>query len=312
MKEIYKKIDGYENYEVSNFGNVKSLNYKKTGKERLLKKTIGGTGWYYYVSLSKNGKLKIFTVHQLVAMAFLNHKPNGYSVVINHIDNNPLNNHVDNLELVSQRYNTSSHKTDPGLRYNEKKEKWTVNIRINNKNMYLGSFDNKNNAQSIYDNAIKNLDKFTGDVRLFRNLINPKSRKYEDIGIAIDTKNGGYIVYVKIDGKNIYIGRYNDKEIAKQMHGKAINNLINYNGNNDDFRKLIDPDSQKDRGVYLNNNKWRACIRINKIKIDLSSFNTKEEAKKVFDFAKTNRHIFDGDKKKFKEFCLLGELCSSD
>jgi hypothetical protein len=246
MKEEWKNIPGYEGlYQVSTFGNIKSLNYLNTGKERLLKKVINRSG-YYYIGLSKNGNRKLFKVHQLVVMAFLDHKPDGtMNVVVNHIDNNPLNNNVANLELVTNRYNLTCHKTDPGLTLNNKTNKWGVRLKINNKTIYLGSFDDKNEAQNIYENAIKNADKFNGDNDDFRNLINPKSRKYED------------------------------------------------------------------RGVCFYRNKWCARFAINKIRINFYGINSKEEAKRIFDFAKTNKHIFDGDKKKFKEFCLLGKLSSS-
>jgi len=49
--------------------------------------------------------IKSFKVHKLVAIHFLNHNPCGYKVVVDHIDGNPLNNHVNNLRLVSSREN---------------------------------------------------------------------------------------------------------------------------------------------------------------------------------------------------------------
>ena len=94
--EIWKNVKGFEDYEVSELGNVKSL---KLGKERILKNSIDKKG-YYKVNLSNKGKTKTFKVHKLVAMAFLNHKPCGYKIVVDHIDNNPLNNNVENLQLI--------------------------------------------------------------------------------------------------------------------------------------------------------------------------------------------------------------------
>lgn len=104
--EIWKSLDflGYPDYEISNFGNVKSLNYNHTGKERLLKprKDKGG---YMRVLLCKNGKGKNFRVHRLVAMTFLEN-PNNLSCV-NHKDENKDNNHVNNLEFCTHEYNNN-------------------------------------------------------------------------------------------------------------------------------------------------------------------------------------------------------------
>lgn len=69
--EIWKDIDGYEGlYQISNEGNVKSLNYSHTGKERLLK-PASNRGGYLHVQLCKDGKVKHHTVHRLVAQAFI-------------------------------------------------------------------------------------------------------------------------------------------------------------------------------------------------------------------------------------------------
>ena len=104
--EIWKDIIGYESfYQVSNLGRVKSLNYNHTGKEEILKE-----GWVHYknggyrsVNLCKNGKRKTHLVHRLVAEAFI---PNPDNLpCINHKDENPSNNCVNNLEWCTQEYN---------------------------------------------------------------------------------------------------------------------------------------------------------------------------------------------------------------
>jgi len=105
--EIFKDIPGYEGiYQVSDLGRVKSL---KFNKEKILKPGVNNHG-YYTVVLCK-GKRKTINVHQLVAMAFLNHEPCGYNgLIVDHKDNNPLNNRLSNLQLISQRENTSKDK----------------------------------------------------------------------------------------------------------------------------------------------------------------------------------------------------------
>ena len=88
--EIWKQINDFDNYEVSNFGNVR----RKTKKGyHLLKPSVNNNG-YYQVSLSKDGKAKPFRVHRLVAVAFI---PNPDNLpIINHKDENKLNNNADN------------------------------------------------------------------------------------------------------------------------------------------------------------------------------------------------------------------------
>lgn len=100
MIEEWKEIEGYEGlYEVSNLGRVKSLKY---GKERILKAGKDGCG-YMLVNLCKEGKMKMFRIHRLVAAAFI---PNPQNLPeINHIDENKENNCSDNLEWCDRKYN---------------------------------------------------------------------------------------------------------------------------------------------------------------------------------------------------------------
>jgi hypothetical protein len=103
MIEIWKDIVGYEGlYQVSNFGQVKSLNYNHTGEEKILKPGKNNKG-YLFVNLCKNGKVKHFLIHRLVATMFIENFLN--KPYINHIDCNPKNNNVDNLEWVTQQEN---------------------------------------------------------------------------------------------------------------------------------------------------------------------------------------------------------------
>lgn len=98
MNEIYKDIQGYEGkYQISNLGNVYSLITNKILKPQ---KNIHG---YLKVGLYKNGKCKIFNIHNLVANAFIEN-PNNYKYV-NHKDENKTNNRVENLEFCSFYYN---------------------------------------------------------------------------------------------------------------------------------------------------------------------------------------------------------------
>ena len=102
MNEIWRKIEGFEKYEVSNLGRVRSLNYRQTGESKTLRLCKNSTG-YLHVDLYKNGNRYYKKVHRLVANAFIpniDNKPQ-----INHIDGNKINNRVDNLEWVTASEN---------------------------------------------------------------------------------------------------------------------------------------------------------------------------------------------------------------
>lgn len=105
MEEIWRDVKGYEGkYQVSNLGRVKSLNYNRTGVERVLKKQLDKDG-YECLMLAKNGKYKTCKVHRLVAEAFIPN-PDGLPCV-NHKDECKNNNIVTNLEWCSVAYNNA-------------------------------------------------------------------------------------------------------------------------------------------------------------------------------------------------------------
>jgi len=155
QKEIWKDIPNYEGlYQVSNLGNIKSLNYKKSGKSFNLKLNKASNG-YLTVSLCKNKIKKTFTIHNLVAISFLNHNPNGFKgLVIDHINDIKIDNRLVNLRLLTQRQNTSKKSKGSskyiGVSFCKKRKLWTVSISINNKKKYLGSYKNEMIASAVY------------------------------------------------------------------------------------------------------------------------------------------------------------------
>ena len=110
MKEIWKIIEEYPDYMISNMGRVKSLErnvVKGNGglykiEEKILK-SIKKRDGYLQINLSKEGKQKTCLIHRLVASTFLDNPNNFFEV--NHIDEDKTNNRVDNLEWCSREYN---------------------------------------------------------------------------------------------------------------------------------------------------------------------------------------------------------------
>ncbi len=165
--EIWKDVVGYEGcYQVSSFGRIKGVtrnvptwNGSRATKDIILKQII----WdgYYTACLCKDNKKKTVRVHQIMAMAFLNHKPSGYKYVVDHINNNRSDNRLENLQIITNRENSSKDKKNCSSSYvgvylrKLKVSKWTAYISINRKKKYLGSFFCEIQASEAYQKALR-------------------------------------------------------------------------------------------------------------------------------------------------------------
>ena len=157
--EEWRDIKGYEGYyQVSNLGRVKSF-YRNTETIKKLSDWKGGL--YLVVSLYKDKIHKTFNVHQLVAEAFLNHKPCRYKLVIDHIDNNPLNNNVENIQLITPRQNNSKDRLGTskyvGVCWDKARGKWKSGIKTKGVATHLGYFHCELKAHLEYVKALAEL-----------------------------------------------------------------------------------------------------------------------------------------------------------
>lgn len=93
MEEIWKPIQDFDDYQISNLGNVRNI---KTGQK--LNPHINRCG-YFSVSLCKNKKVKNFKIHRLIAIAFIPNQEN--KPTVHHKDKNKINNSIENLEWAT-------------------------------------------------------------------------------------------------------------------------------------------------------------------------------------------------------------------
>ena len=134
--EEYKIIQGFENYEISNFGNVRNIT---TG--RILKQSLDKNG-YKRINLNNTYTQHI---HLLVAKAFIPNPEN--KRVVDHIDGDRTNNNTSNLRWASHSENSMNRVLQSnnisgksGVQYNKRSNRWIVNISVNKKKTYIGSY----------------------------------------------------------------------------------------------------------------------------------------------------------------------------
>jgi hypothetical protein len=156
--EEWRQILGYEGlYEISNLGRVKSSLHNF---EKILKPSLNRTG-HLVVNLSKKGTGKTFLVHRLVAMSFIDNEQNYKD--IDHIDQNPSNNHVSNLRWASRSLNCANSKIRinnkssiyNGVSWCRQTKKWKSSIWHNHSVKCLGRFNDETTAARVYNEYCK-------------------------------------------------------------------------------------------------------------------------------------------------------------
>lgn len=110
-KEIWRDIKGYQGiYQVSNKGRVKSLNYRRSKEEHIMKVTTSHDG-YLYLTLYKKGYQNYYpTIHRLVFQTFVRPLRKGEDV--HHLNENKLDNRVENLIAIDKSQHLSVHKKE--------------------------------------------------------------------------------------------------------------------------------------------------------------------------------------------------------
>jgi len=146
-----KQIPGHPNYKITKDGKVWSF---KGEEPKKLKPFLNCNG-YYAVNLSVSGKRKRRTVHQLMAITYLGHEPNGSRLVVDHINHNQLDNRLENLQVVTQRKNISKDRNrDLPTGVYKIKDGFMSQITINYKREYLGYYKTPEEASRAYQDAL--------------------------------------------------------------------------------------------------------------------------------------------------------------
>ena len=157
--EVWKDLPEYiGHYQVSNLGNIRSLKYNKT---KILSKRLNKNE-RHSVNLSKDGIIKSGTkLHQLVAICFLNHKPCGHKLVVDHINNNKTNDKLYNLQVITARENSTKDKKGTskytGVCWHKRINKWQAAIQINGIIKHLGYYKNEQKASQAYQNELNKI-----------------------------------------------------------------------------------------------------------------------------------------------------------
>lgn len=159
--EQWKVIEGFDLYEISNTGKVRSKDrYIKCAKGirlhkgRIMKPIDNGTG-HLKVELKQDGRKKKAYVHRLVAVAFISNPEN--KPFVNHIDNDPTNNDVENLEWCTPQENTDWMNCQGRAK---RTQKWIENLHKAQEQTYVAVVgENIQTGEKIYFSKLNDVRK---------------------------------------------------------------------------------------------------------------------------------------------------------
>lgn len=122
-----------------------------------------GSGGYLMVALSNGKEPKYIRIHQIIAETFLDYAPDGNrKIVIDHIDEDKLNNADWNLRIVTNRFNCTRNPKGKsnlvGAQWCNTSKKWKSQVRYNGKRIYVGSFNTDLEAHNAYKSKLVELN----------------------------------------------------------------------------------------------------------------------------------------------------------
>ena len=239
VKEEWRDVPNYEGYyQVSDLGRVRSLDRVITysnGQKRFYKGRIrdGSINKYGYrqTTLTVNDKGRNFRFSQLVAMAFLGHKPDGNNLVIDHVNGDKSDDRVENLQIVTHRANsTTCFRSDKGsfsseyagVSWDKSRSKWLARIQDNGVNVYLGYYDTEIEASNTYQEALSKIK----DGSLNPDDYKPKHTSKHK-GVSFHKPRDKWQAYIKINGKQKHIGLFPTEILAHQAYQAKLKEIGN-------------------------------------------------------------------------------------
>lgn len=273
-KEIWEDVKGYEGlYQVSNCGRVKSLGRHRVGrdgvkkyyKERVIK--LGNFNGYRNIALWKDNRKKIIKIHRLVYQAFCGELVKG--LYIDHIDHDPSNNNVENLQQISHRENCSKDKWRHNCASNfvgvsRNGNGWRAEIMLNGENHHIGTFKTEEKAFNAYQMVLNNpneLDHFK----------KKETSKYR--GVWRDGSK--WRSAITLNGKKHHIGSFNIEGEASSAYQIILKDNTKIN----DYKEI---QTSKCLGVSLEGGRWRSQIKINGEKYHIGLFKTELDAHEAY------------------------------
>jgi len=228
-QEEWRDVPDYENiYQNSTLGRAKSLErirfHKKRGKEliktRILKQTICKKNGRLYVSLWKDKKKTTSSVSILMGEVFLNHK---YCPVkqelVDHKNNNPLDNRLENLQIITHRKNSTKDKSPKSgfTGVSKSKNKFRATIDFDNIKYSLGFFYSPEDAHKVYLEAVRLIEINES----FLHLVNPTSTELNRVWSKLTEEQ---VLEIRTIGGNL-----NQKEIAEiyNISYTNVSNILN-------------------------------------------------------------------------------------
>ena len=231
-KEIWKDVPEYEGYyQVSYMGRVRRLDRTVTysdGRNRFYKGALmrgSLVNGYRRTTLKVSGRGRYYTFAQLVAIAFLGHKPKGHELVVDHIDGDKSNDAVKNLRVVTNRENcTTCFRANngsfsseyAGVSWHKGAFKWLAQTKFNGKTIRLGLFTDEEEASIAYQLALSKIDDGSFNPDDYKPKFTSRHK-----GVFLHKSSGKWQAQITINGKQEHIGLFPTELEAYQARLKA-------------------------------------------------------------------------------------------